>query len=227
MDRWRSCRPLATHEVEDSSEPRPLHTPVGRGGSADGAPVGTLAVIAVGMLFAGVTLFAGVVSAAPTLISEEPGPTGFVKNAETELVREFIRYLFTPGTDLGVDSTNQEHWLTAALDAELDDAYRRCAEAAAAHPDERYDLPTNSNFYDAWDPPTTFRILGSRVYGSQAFVDVEYAWGANTNYPGDQRKISYVLVLVDGAWKLDDVISVRGEFASPGSLSASLRSMPE
>lgn len=162
------------------------------------------------------------VSAAP--IIEEPGSVA--DGPEVEVMRELIPYLFTPGTNIATASGAQTRWLTPELNAELEGAYRRCAEAAAAHPDEHYDLPSNSDFYDSWDPPTAFRFLGSRVYGTQAFVDVEYAWGPDTNYPGDRRTISYVLAFVDSAWKIDDVLTIRDEFASPGSLSAAYRDMP-
>lgn len=176
----------------------------------------------------GVALFAswaagGMASAA---ILEERSGEGIVTSPEVAVVREFIQYLFTPGTDIATASVAQTRWLTQALGAELDEAYLRCAEAAAAHPDERYDLPSNSDFYDSWDPPSKFRLLGSRIYGTQAFVDVEYAWGPETNYPGDRRTISYVMAFTDGMWRVDDVLTIRGEFASPGSLSAALRDMP-
>ena len=179
-------------------------------------------------ILAGVVLFAlwAAAERASALILEEPSGEGVATSPEAAVAREFIQYLFTPGTDIATASVAQTRWLTQALDAELDEAYRRCAEAAAAHPDERYDLPSNSDFYDSWDPPTTFRLLGSRIYGTQAFVDVEYGWGPETNYPGDRRTISYVMALTDGMWRVDDVLTIRGEFASPGSLSAALRDMP-
>lgn len=171
------------------------------------------------------TLWAVAGSAAASIV-EEPSGEGVAAGPEVEVVREFIRYLFTPGTDIATAGVAQTRWLTQALDAELDGAYRRVAGAAASHPDERYDLPSNSDFYDSWEPPTMFRFLGSRSYGTQAFVDVEYGWGPETNYPGDRRTISYVMMLTDGIWRIDDVLTIRGEFASPGSLSAALRDMP-
>jgi hypothetical protein len=171
------------------------------------------------------TLWAVAGSASASIV-EEQRSEGVAGGPEVEVVRELIRYLFTPGTDIATAAVAHTRWLTQALDAELDEAYRRVADAAAAHPDERYDLPSNSDFYNSWDPPTMFRLLGSRNYGTQSFVDVEYRWGPETNYPGDRRTISYVLVLTDGIWKIDDVLTIRGEFASPGSLSAALRDMP-
>lgn len=184
------------------------------------------ALLTLGFVFSGLLCTADVHAAPSPTITEEATADLRTQSAETSMVRELIGYLFTPGTDLGVDSTSQARWLTPELRSELEDAYRRCAEAAAAHPDERYDLPTNSDFYDSWDPPTEFQVLGSRTYGSHAFVDVKYTWGPDTNYPGDRRMLSYVLVQMDGMWKLDDLLTIRGEFASPGSLSASLREMP-
>jgi hypothetical protein len=47
---------------------------------------------------------------------------------------------------------------------------------------------------------------------------VLYNWGPNTNYAGDERTTSFVFVLEDGAWKLDDIYTFGGKFVTAQSL---------
>jgi hypothetical protein len=47
--------------------------------------------------------------------------------------------------------------------------------------------------------------------------------GPKTNYPGDERTTSFIFLLEDGAWKLDDVYTFRGKFAHAESLNQYFR----
>ena len=81
------------------------------------------------------------------------------------------------------------------------------------------DFPGNGTFIGSWDYPTTYSIVSSRRYGNRAIIDVLYKWGPKTNYPGDERTTSFIYVYEDRTWKLDDVYTFRGEFATAESLN--------
>ena len=83
--------------------------------------------------------------------------------------------------------------------------------------------PDNDLFVGAWDYPTTYSIIDSRRYASRVVIDVKYRWGPETNYSGDERLVSYVLVLEDGRWKLEDIYTFHGESIDAESLTTSLR----
>ena len=57
-------------------------------------------------------------------------------------------------------------------------------------------------------------------------VDVRHCWDEDTQYEGNQRTMSYVFVLENGSWRLDDAYCFREPFAPPSSLSQELRSKP-
>ena len=54
-------------------------------------------------------------------------------------------------------------------------------------------------------------------------IDVLYKWGPGSNYAGDQRTTSFVFLLEDGAWKLDDMYIFRGTYVTSESLSQYFR----
>ena len=83
---------------------------------------------------------------------------------------------------------------------------------------------SNNTFIGSWDQPSTYAIVSSRRYGKRAVIDVLYKWGPKTNYPGDERTTSFIFLLEDGAWKLDDIYTFRGEFVQAESLNQYLRS---
>jgi len=158
-----------------------------------------------------------------------PSPDSSVRETPPEcalLADEVIRYLLANGASIADDTPSQSKWLTASLRTELTDAVRRCREEATRRPDERIHFPSNSTFLLAWDPPSAFRVLGSRRYCDLAIVDFEFSWGQGTQYEGNRRIMSYVFRLDDGSWRLDDVYSFREEYAQPACLSQELRSAP-
>ena len=81
------------------------------------------------------------------------------------------------------------------------------------------DFPGNGTFIGSWDYPTIYLILSSRLYGKRAIIDVLYKWSSKTNYPGDERITSFIYVFEDRMWKLDDIYTFRGKFATAESLS--------
>lgn len=98
------------------------------------------------------------------------------------------------------------------------------AEVATFKDKNDPDFPGNGTFLGFWDPPTTYTILSSRRYEERAVIDISYSWGKGTNYQGDSRLTSYVFVLEEGQWKLDDMYTFRGKYATAESLNEYLTS---
>ena len=132
--------------------------------------------------------------------------------------REFFGYLQKKDTSIVKDEQAQQRWLTQ----ELRKAFQQKL-ATFTTPQDDPDYPSNSTFLGSWDYPTTYSIVASRRYGKRAIIDVLYKWGPKTNYPGDERTTSFIFVLEDGKWKLDDVYTFRGEFVQAESLNQYFR----
>jgi hypothetical protein len=132
--------------------------------------------------------------------------------------REFFSYLQKPGTNIIRDEVAQTRWLSQELRKAL-----ALKVATFTSPADDPDFPSNATFVGSWDNPTTYSLVSSRRYGSRAVIDVLYKWGPKTNYPGDERTSSFVFMLEDGAWKLDDIYTFRGAFVQAESLSQYLR----
>jgi len=133
--------------------------------------------------------------------------------------RQFFTYVQQDKPSIITDERAQDRWLTK----DLREALKQKLATFKDQPDDP-DYPSNGTFVGTWDKPSTFSIIGSRRYGNRAVLDVWYAWGKGTNYPGDTRLSYFIFRLEDGRWKLDDVYTFRGEFASAESLNAYLRS---
>ena len=132
--------------------------------------------------------------------------------------REFFIYLQKNEPGIIKDQQAQERWLTLELRTAL-----KGKVATFANPQDDPDFPSNSTFIGSWDYPSNFAIVGSRRYGKRAVVDVFYKWGPKSNYPGDERTSSFIFILEDGKWKLDDIYTFRGRFAQAESLNQYLR----
>jgi hypothetical protein len=132
--------------------------------------------------------------------------------------REFFRYVQQQTPGIVKDEQAQKRWLTKELREAL---MKKVASFTSAEPNP--DVPNNDWFIGSWDYPSTYSIMASRRYGNRAIIDVLYKWGPNTNYPGDERTTSFIFLLEDGAWKLDDIYIFRGEFAQTESLTQDLR----
>ena len=133
--------------------------------------------------------------------------------------RELFRYLQKTEPSIVRDEQAQKRWLTA----ELREALKQKV-ATFTSPQDDPDFPGNGTVIGSWDYPSTYSIVSSRRYGNRVIVDVLYKWGPKTNYPGDERITSFIFLLEDGTWKLDDVYTFRGEFATAESLNAYLTS---
>ena len=132
--------------------------------------------------------------------------------------RDFFRYLQRSDANIVKDETAQKRWLTAEMRKALAQKL-----ATFTSPGDDPDYPGNGTFIGSWDYPTTYSIVASRRYGNRAVIDVLYKWGLKTNYPGDERTSSFVLMYEDGAWKLDDVYTFRGAYVETESLTQYLR----
>jgi hypothetical protein len=133
--------------------------------------------------------------------------------------RQFFTYVQQEKPSIITDERAQNRWLTK----DLRDALKQKLATFKNQPDDP-DYPSNGTFVGTWDKPSTFTIIGSRRYGNRAVLDVWYAWGKGTNYSGDTRLSYFIFRLEDGQWKLEDLYTFRGEFATAESLNAYLRS---
>lgn len=132
--------------------------------------------------------------------------------------REMFSYLQKRDTSIVKDEHAQQRWLTQELQKTL-----KQKVATFTSPQDNPDFPSNSTFIGSWDYPSTYSVVASRRYGKRAVIDVLYKWGPKTNYPGDERTTSFIFLLEDGKWKLDDVYTFRGEFVQAESLNQYLR----
>ena len=133
--------------------------------------------------------------------------------------RQLFTYLQNSQPSIVKDQQAQDKFLSKSLR----EALRKKVASFKDQPEDP-DFPTNNTFIGSWDTPSTFTILGSRRYDKRVVLDIWYEWGKGTNYPGDTRLSNFIYVFEDGAWKLDDVYTFRGEFASAESLNFYLRS---
>jgi hypothetical protein len=132
--------------------------------------------------------------------------------------RDFFNYLQKADTNIIRDEAAQKRWLTLELRKALAQKV-----ATFTSPADDPDFPSNGTFIGSWDYPTTYSIATSRRYGRSAVIDVVYKWGPKTNYPGDERTTSFIFMLEEGAWKLDDIYTFRGAFSQAESLNQYLR----
>lgn len=133
--------------------------------------------------------------------------------------RQLFTYLQNSQPSIVKDQAAQNKFLSK----NLRDALQKKVESFKDQPDDP-DFPTNNTFIGSWDAPSTFTILGSRRYDKRVVLDIWYEWGKGTNYPGDTRLSNFIYVFEDGTWKLEDVYTFRGEYASAESLNYYLRS---
>lgn len=132
--------------------------------------------------------------------------------------RGFFQYLQKTEPGIVRDEQAQKRWLTQELRKAL-----AAKLATFTSPKDDPDYPGNNTFIGSWDQPSSYAIVASRRYGKRAVIDVLYKWGPKTNYPGDERTTSFIFLLEDGAWKLDDIYTFRGEYVQAESLNQYLR----
>jgi hypothetical protein len=171
-------------------------------------------ILAVVLMLAGVTI---AVAQGPTkhTIAEVKSTITTVAPKQCLLAfREFFSYLQKSDTNIVKDERSQKLFLSENLRKAFQ---QKIASFANASDDP--DFPGNGTFIGSWDYPTTYSIVSSRRYGNRAIIDVLYKWGPKTNYPGDERTTSFIYVFEDRRWKLDDIYTFRGEFATAESLN--------
>lgn len=158
--------------------------------------------------------------AAPAAIKEvDPGtPPAAAPKECLAVFREFFRYLQKNEPSIVRDEQARKRWLTQELQKALMQKV-----ASFSSEGDNPDFPGNGTFVGSWDYPTTYAIVASRRYGKRAVIDVLYKWGPKTNYPGDERTTSFIFLYEEGAWRLDDVYTFRGEFVQAESLHQYLR----
>jgi hypothetical protein len=132
--------------------------------------------------------------------------------------RGFFQYLQKTEPGIVRDEQAQKRWLSQEMRKALAQKL-----ATFTSPADDPDYPSNNTFIGSWDQPSSYAIVASRRYGKRAVIDVLYKWGPKTNSPGDERTTSFIFLLEDGAWKLDDVYTFRGEFVQAESLNQYLR----
>lgn len=132
--------------------------------------------------------------------------------------RAFFSYLQKNEPSIERDEQAQKRWLTEQLRKAFIEKM-----ATLGSPQDNPDYPSNNTFLSAWDPPTTYSIIASRRYGERAVIDVLYKWGPNTNYQGDERITSFIFLLEEGKWKLDDIYTFGGKFVRADSLNQYFR----
>ena len=85
--------------------------------------------------------------------------------------------------------------------------------------------PGNSIFLDAWDAPTSCNVTGATKDAASARVSVLCSWGPGTNYPGEQRRMTVMLELERGAWRIANIRSHASKFSKENTLVRSLQSL--
>lgn len=140
-------------------------------------------------------------------------------------VRELFAYLIAGQGDIATDRKAQERWLTKSLRRALTSASTAATKAAKAHPNEKIDAPSNETLLAAWDKPTSFSVSASKATPPTGRVELLYTWGPKTNYPGETRTMSVLLIQEDGAWRVDDIQSHKSKFSEEGTLRQDLRAL--
>ena len=162
------------------------------------------------LLFSLIAIFAAPAAIAPT---------------REATVNDFFTYLLSHKHDIVKDSVAQNRWLTKDVRHALAMAEGSASKAAKAHPDEQIDSPDNGTFLAAWNPPTTFKITGTKAKDATATVDLLFTWGPKTEYPGETRKMTVLLAQEDGGWKVSDIQSHAAKFNQASTLLGDLKGL--
>lgn len=138
----------------------------------------------------------------------------------------FMHELFKSDRDLLRDEEFKKEYFSQNFRRAADKA----REHALAHPPPKDEPPPsvagedrfNTTIFNAWDIPTSYTMGAAEQAATTAAVDVTYLWGPDTQYSGDTRVTSVRLVAEGGSWRIDDLVTRKGEFVPEGSLRASL-----
>jgi len=146
-------------------------------------------------------------------------------NASSEslaTLRRFLSFIFKPEPNLTKDKSAQVELLSQHVRDGIEHLWKEYSKLEPDNAGAKCSPPDNDVFVGAWDYPSTYSIVGSRAYERRTIIDVSYRWGPETNYSGDERLMSYVLVFEAGKWKVDDIYIFRGEFIDAETLTGAL-----
>jgi len=165
------------------------------------------------------TLFLLLSLLAFTMAVAAPAPT------PEATVNDFLTYLLSRKHDIARDTAAQSRWLTKDVRHALAAAETASSKAAKAHLDEQVNSPDNGTFLAAWNPPSSFKITGSKAKDTTATVELLFTWGPKTEYPGETRKMTVLLTQEEGAWRVSDIHSHAAKFNQASTLLGDLKDM--
>lgn len=140
-------------------------------------------------------------------------------------VNDFFTYLLSPKNHIVKDAASQKRWLTEKVRHSLMTADAAADKASKAHPNEQVDGPDNGTFLAAWDPPTSFKILGTKTKDTTASVDLLFTWGPKAQYAGETRKMTVLLTQEGGTWRISDIQSHAAKFNKASTLLGDLHDL--
>ena len=161
------------------------------------------------------------------------------KPASKEAIETFVaffEYVKKNEPDIVKDKQAREKWLSKGFRQVMMESNLVWEEYLKKNPDNKPDGPSNSSFTGVWNQPTTYSIVSTRQYdyrdknnphALRTMIDALYVWGnedgLENQYPGVRNLHTFMFILENGAWKLDDVYIFNDEFTSSESLRQHFR----
>lgn len=140
--------------------------------------------------------------------------------------------VFRHDRDLFTDTSFKKQYISVRLRDLIDKGLKDAATFApppgepwVGHPAQQDRF--NRTILNAWDVPTSYSVGDASVNGDAASVPVIYHWGPGAQYEGDKRITTVMLVNEAGRWRVDDLVTSKGEFVTAGSLSKTLGNQEE
>lgn len=134
-----------------------------------------------------------------------------------ENLRGFLSYIFSNSPNLFFNFDAQGKWFSKDLQKTIK-RHLQIYEYGSLVMESAY-FPDNSTFIGAWDFPTNYKIIDSRINGEKVEIDIQYIWGKGTNYEGTTRTLTFFFVLENRDWKLNDIYHHLSGFNSAFRLS--------
>jgi hypothetical protein len=139
-------------------------------------------------------------------------------NDALQTLRELMTYISKLEPDIFHDESGQKKFLTEHLRKGVANYWNAYQQHIKEH--ETCGLPNNGIFVGAWEYPSDYKILDDRRYDKRVIIDVQYEWNDfDANYGGSTRLVSFVFMLEEDTWKLEDIYSYNSKDATPYSLS--------
>ena len=150
----------------------------------------------------------------------------------TTVTDQFMHELFKSDRDILRDEEFKQRYFSQGFRRTVDKAHKKAASNPLPKDEPPSGVPGyqdrfNTTIFNAWDIPTSYTMGTSEQAATTAIVQVTYLWGPDTQYPGDTRVTSVHLVAEGGSWRIDDLVTRKGEFAPEGSLWTSLEAKKE